>query len=316
MELLESHAILAVLDSEVGFVGSMRSAGATRVFVPSTMLDSAKAVLEERSVHGVWALPSQADLQRENRIGSSLPGGDEEETGPIDFEPPAPGALAPRLSVALGAVAFGLIAQRVCEFFLGSREAIAYLGARFPVTEAVWQPVTAGFMHGSATHMGGNAIFGVFMAVVLFGTHQMGATAFVWLFASVVGIMCEAALTPGVIVIGASAGNYGLVGLWTAGRWERARASLLTRREIIRTLGVLLLLVPGALTPISSTGSRVAVVAHVAGYVAGLLLGWFFRRRLHLAGFERIGRRSRWAGAAAVAIGLSAWAVAVAALLA
>lgn len=315
VDLLESHAILAVLDSEVGLAGGLPRAGATRVFVPSTMLDSAKAVLEERSIGGIWVLPSPPGLPAEDSEPFRALEGDEEDTGPIELEPPAAGPLAPRVYVALGMVALGLTAQWLCEHFLGPRETIAHFGARFPFSEP-WQPVTAGFMHGSATHMTGNALFGVLMAVVLFGTHRMGATAFVWLVASVAGVLSEAAFTPGVFVIGASAGNYGLVGLWTAGQWERARASLLTRRETIRTLGVLLLLVPGALTPISSTGSRVAVLAHVAGYTVGLLLGGVFRRRLDPEGFERIGHRSRWAGATAVAFGLCAWTGALFALLA
>ena len=315
VELLESHAILAVLDSEVGLArAAVQQPSPTRVFVPSAMLDSAKAVLEERSVRGTWALPSQVSLQREE--GGLPPGleGDEDETGPIELEPPVAGAVGLRVLVALTFVAIGVGAQRLCELFLGAVGTVRHFGARVPLTETLWQPVTAGFMHGSFTHMFGNAVFGVLMAVVLFGTHRIGATAFVWLVASMVGIVSEAAFTPGVIVIGASAGNYGLVGLWTAGQWERARASLLTRRETIRTLGVLLLLVPGALTPISSTGSRVAVLAHVAGYGVGLVLGGVFRRRLHPEGFRRITRRSRRAGAAAVGVAVSAWMAALVAL--
>jgi membrane associated rhomboid family serine protease len=118
----------------------------------------------------------------------------------------------------------------------------------------------------------------------------------VWLLSSVVGLATEASLaTTAAMIVGASAGNYGLVGLWANGQLDRARHSLLPRRAVFQTIGLLLLLVPGALTPMTSTGTRVAVIAHAAGFGAGFLLGFLFKRRLLPEKFESIARRSRLA---------------------
>jgi membrane associated rhomboid family serine protease len=57
-------------------------------------------------------------------------------------------------------------------------------------------------------------------------------------------------------------------------------------------MGILLLLVPGALTPVSASGSRIAIMAHAAGFVAGFLSGYAFERRVAPDRLERIGKRS------------------------
>jgi membrane associated rhomboid family serine protease len=142
--------------------------------------------------------------------------------------------------------------------------------------------------------------------VVLLGTHHFGATALVWLLSSTTGLATEATLTPeAVLIAGASAGNYGLVGLWANGQLDRARRSLLPKREKMRTLGILLILLPGALTPISSTGSKVAVLAHLGGFLGGFLLGFVFKRRLIDRELPMIAQRSRIAFGVAAAIVVS-----------
>jgi membrane associated rhomboid family serine protease len=130
--------------------------------------------------------------------------------------------------------------------------------------------------------------------VVLFGTHGFGATMLVWLLSSMAGIGGELWASSSVtFVLGASAGNYGLIGLWAKGQLDRSMVSALPKRERIKTLGVLLLLVPGALTPVSAFGARTAVFAHVAGFLAGFLLGHVFARRVRFEDLEEIGARSR-----------------------
>jgi len=74
---------------------------------------------------------------------------------------------------------------------------------------------------------------------------------------------------------------------------------LLPRRERIRTVGLMLLLVPGAFTPFSATGTKIAVIAHGVGFLVGLLSGVFFKRRLNPEGFASIDWRSKIAGAIA-----------------
>jgi membrane associated rhomboid family serine protease len=65
---------------------------------------------------------------------------------------------------------------------------------------------------------------------------------------------------------------------------------------------VLLLLILGALTPFSSSGTKIAVVAHVAGFFTGLALGFVFERRLVPSRFARIEAFSRHAMMAALAV--------------
>ena len=115
-----------------------------------------------------------------------------------------------------------------------------------------------------------------------------------WLVASMLGLLAQLSTPDTILVAGASAGNYGLVGLWAKGQLERSALSLLPRRERLRTLGVLILLVPGALTPVSSTGSNVAVLAHVVGFVCGFLMGAIFHRRLGQAPNPELEQRARY----------------------
>lgn len=116
-------------------------------------------------------------------------------------------------------------------------------------------------------------------------------------------------------VLGASAGNYGLVGLWAKGQLERSHRAMLPRWDRLRTVGVILLLVPGALTPVTSNGSRVAVLAHAVGFVAGFLGGYVFHRRLGPVEDPSIGRRARWAAILAFAFTVSSFFVAFVLLL-
>lgn len=229
----------------------------------------------------------------------------EEETGPIDLELPEPSPLAPRLLVAMLAIAFGIGLQRTLEiaFGFGARGTLERFAASELLLGEPWRLITAGFLHMGPEHFISNGAFGLLLGVVLFGTHHFGATAFVWVAGSMIGLLAEVSLSgAGALIAGASAGNYALVGVWAKGQLDRAHLSLLSRRERLRTIGILLLLVPGALTPITSSGSRVAVVAHVIGFLTGAVLGYVFERRLAPQRFELIARRSRIAGACALVL--------------
>jgi membrane associated rhomboid family serine protease len=207
------------------------------------------------------------------------------------------------------AVTFGAGAQRLLSLVRSEAEVVHAFGVsreRF-ASGAVWTLVTAGFLHLGLAHALSNAAFALVIGVVLFGTHGVGASAASWLFASMVGLSAEVAASgSGALVAGASAGNYGLVGLWAHGQLERSRRALLPRRERLRTLGILLVLVPGAFTPVTASGGRVAVLAHAAGFVAGFMSGAAFHRRLDPGDFSRIGRRSSIGGIAAVLVTLIA----------
>jgi membrane associated rhomboid family serine protease len=232
----------------------------------------------------------------EKQPDAIVPSTPEEETdeGPIDLELPEPRPLTGRILIAMTVIALGTGFQRLLETWRTPGDVLALFGAKWPITEDLYRIVTAGFLHSGPEHFFSNAMFGILLGVVLFGTHEVGATAFVWLFSSIIGLGTEASLsTSAAFVVGASAGNYGLVGLWANGQIDRARHSLLPRRQLLQTIGLVLLLVPGALTPITSTGARVAVIAHGFGFLAGFVLGFVFKRRLLPDGFASITRRSR-----------------------
>lgn len=338
VELLEANQIPALVNLEIDgilFPWQEPPKGENaRVLVPSTMLPLARDVIH-RATAAARLRPKRFFGLLELRSGASMPAAerapavstpriivepkmlepepksaifeeDDEDTGPIDLELPEPIPLARRIMFAMLAIAFGTAFQRVLEHFLGVPATMARFAAQAPVLAEPWRLISASFLHMSPEHFLSNAVFGVGIGIVLFGTHEIGATALVWLLSSAVGLATEATLSPGAALIaGASAGNYGLVGLWAKGQLERSRASLLPRRERIRTIGILLLLVPGALTPVTSTGTKIAVLAHAAGFLAGSLMGFVFHRRLLPPGFARIGRRSRGALVATSVILLS-----------
>jgi membrane associated rhomboid family serine protease len=324
VSLLEAHEIPALLDLDLdGAVLPWRRSADQRVIevlVPSSMVGKATEVLHR---HDYSTIGGHARTRFRIRFASSLAApaahpapqtfearpdteideDDDEDTGPIDLplpEPPSP--LNSRLLGALAAIGVGAALQRILESMLGPREVVMRFAAKAPITEEPWRLITAGFIHGSLGHFVSNGAFGLLIGVVLFGTHLFGATALVWVIASIVGLASEAVLSPAALIVGASAGNYGLVGLWASGQMQRAKVTLLPRRERIRTIGVLLLLVPGALTPFSSSGTKVAVIAHVAGFLTGGLLGFFFERRLVPARFGLIEERSRVALMAVLAL--------------
>jgi membrane associated rhomboid family serine protease len=324
VSLLEAHEIPALLDLDLeGAVLPWRRSSDQRVIevlVPSSMVGKATEVLHR---HDYATIGGQGRPRFRIRFASSLAPPppkpqahgfepepevvvvpeDEEETGPIELPmPEAPTSLNTRLLAALGGIGFGAALQRIMETVLGPPEVVARFAAKGPITEEPWRLITAGFLHGGLGHFLSNGAFALLIGVVLFGTHLFGATALVWVLSSIVGLASEATLSPMALIVGASAGNYGLVGLWSCGQLQRARVSLLPRRERIRTIGILLLLIPGALTPFSSTGTKIAVIAHVGGFVTGFLLGFLFERRLAPLRFRRIEERSRIALMTAAAI--------------
>ncbi len=314
MSLLEEHQIPALVSSELeGTFLASTGAGDTQVLVPTSMLGRARQVLNAYEFHTVFDA-AYAPVERPSVFPYAAPSPQEEEEeqtfaeqlGPLERELPDPGPFASRARAALGAIVGGLGFQRLFEQVVGEGEAFRRLGASAASWSEPWRLVTASFIHGGPTHMMSNAIFGLLIGVVLFGTHMFGATALVWLLSSAAGLAAEVLMSPEALVVGASAGNYGLVGLWTRGQFERAKVSALPRRERIRTIGVLLLLIPGAMTPFSSSGTRVAVIAHLVGYFVGVLLGGIFHRKLLEEDFEGIETRSGLAAVLTVGlVGLS-----------
>lgn len=324
-QALESAGIPALVQSDVGGLPNIPSAMLVRdgvwVAVPSSMAVDAVEALKDSGVRIVGARRSapiasalgraarQVALARDpSEPLGALPEDDQQEVAtPL----PSSGPIMPRLMIAAGAIAFGALLQQLLVALIGREVLLSTLGATTTHADQLWRLVTAGFMHFSFSHHFSNALFGLIIGVVLFGTHRVGAVMAAWLVSSVVGMTAEMALsTTGALIAGASAGNYGLVGLWVRGQMQRAQQTLLPRRERLRTLGVVVLLVPGALTPVTSSGSRVAVMAHAAGFLAGLIIGGTFERRLAPARFAKIDVYSKAAFVVAATLVIAAFAFA------
>jgi len=312
---LESAGIPALVQSDVGGLPNIPSAVLVGdgfwVAVPSLMTKDAARALATINVPVVGrrggALP--ADLPRDPTEPIGALSEDAEALAPAPL--PDSGPVMPRVALALAAIAFGALGQQILEALLGREVALSTLGATSAHADQWWRLVTAGFAHFSFAHHFSNAVFGLTLGVVLFGTHRVGAVMAAWLVSSMVGVTAEMALsTAGALIAGASAGNYGLVGLWVRGQMQRAGHSVLPRRERLRTLGVIVLLAPGALTPVTASGSRVAVIAHAAGFIAGLLIGGTFERRLRADSLGKIDVWAKLGGVLAAAVVIIAFAFA------
>lgn len=353
LSLLEAHGIPALLDADLeggAFVGFHDPVpeGWSQVLVPISMRANALEVLRNYEGEGAARrsrpasafevprpgtrglrspTPMNAELglralQRGVSYGSDpehdVPGlapGEVLDDGLRGADLPEPSPLTGRLTTALSAIAFGGAMQQLLSWWKGPETLLAQLAARSGHWDELHRLVTASFLHGGPGHFLSNAGFGLVFGAVLFGTHGVGAAALVWLLSSAVGLSAEVGMSSAALVIGASAGNYGLVGLWARGQLERSRVAVLPRRERLKTIGVLLLLLPGALTPFSSTGTRIAVLAHVAGFMTGYLLGFVFPRRLLSQDLDRLEDRSRLAGLVAVVIAAAGWVVGLGHLL-
>jgi membrane associated rhomboid family serine protease len=241
----------------------------------------------------------------------------EPEDEPPFVEPPLPepAPVPVRLAGLAAVVAVLAILPLVLHATGGLAAVVDALAARRGIEDLGARLVSAGVVHFSIEHLASNAIFALVLATVLAGTHFGGATLAAWTAASVLGIGAEVlASTSGAWVGGASAGNYGLVGLWAHGQLQRSRQAPLGHGLRLRTVGLLLLLVPGALTPFTESGARVAILAHAAGFVVGYGVGFVLPRRLVPDDDPRLGARSRRAGALALGVMLGAlaaraWAV-------
>ncbi|MFO0723266.1 MAG: rhomboid family intramembrane serine protease [Myxococcota bacterium] len=291
-EALSSNGIPAAVEP----LPSVRGETRALVVVAFEHHRDADRILRELSIDPIPRFDVGAAVQRDAPI-ALVPLEDEEEEPLLEPAHPDPGPLFGRISLVLLAIAFGIVADRAAEAWLGVRGPIQLFGASLAAQSEPWRFITAGFMHFGLGHALSNAVFALIFGVVLFGTHRPGAVALSWLLASAFGIWAEASVSaPLAWIAGASAGNYGLVGLWAKGQLDRAKVVPMPMRERVRTLGILLVLLPGALTPVTQAGAKVAVLAHAAGFSLGFLSGYLFRRRVREEDEAKIDRRARVGG--------------------
>ena len=88
---------------------------------------------------------------------------------------PDAGPVSARVLWALLAIFFGIGMQLVLEGLLGERSFRSQFAANSMQPSQWYRLVTAGFVHFSFSHYFYNALFGLVMGVVLFGSHRVNA---------------------------------------------------------------------------------------------------------------------------------------------
>lgn len=335
LEALDAAGVPAIrADQVVGSLVGPVPPGVVVLIVPLGLLPQARQVIEQEKLHPVVStkparLPPGEPSSLSAPTGASLgtttsapsvrptqivplrpppprpPLAEAEQDGPLETAPFIAMSGQSRITIALAACSIGAVLQAALVAQGGFEFVRRHLALSWDGHTFHGNAVTAGFVHGSAPHFLSNLVIGLLLGFVLLGTHGFGATAFVWLVASMLGIAAEAYLSPHAVVLGASAGIYGLVGLWLRGELRRASRAVLPRRARIKALGVIVLLAPGALTPFTSSGNRVAVLAHLVGFSVGLLAGSVFPRWLDEDDRSHSDGRNRWALGIAGAITIS-----------
>jgi membrane associated rhomboid family serine protease len=177
------------------------------------------------------------------------------------------------------------------------------------VTGQWWRAVTALTLHADAGHVLANLVFGAVFGLLAGRALGGGVAWLVIVAAGVLGNLANAWVRPPEHVsIGASTAVFASLGMLVAHalyHWRDERGTGLRRwRPLVG--GLLLLAYTGV------GGPRTDVVAHVTGFLAGLLIGWAGCRlppRVLASG-----RVQAAAGLAALVIVVVAWAAALIAL--
>ncbi|MGI8725599.1 MAG: rhomboid family intramembrane serine protease [Methyloceanibacter sp.] len=194
-------------------------------------------------------------------------------------------------------VTFALIAINVLVFFVelsGGDQFIqswAFIPARFnadPAGDAV-TVLTAMFMHGGWVHLFGNMLF-----LWIFGDNvedRFGHRNFLifYLLAGIAATFAQYIFNPGSSIpnVGASGAIAGVLGAYII-MFPQSRVNVLLGRQVVAMPAVIVLGMWIALQLVSGVGTiaytdesadvgGVAYMAHIGGFVAGLMLTFLFR---------------------------------------
>ncbi|MDX1390451.1 MAG: rhomboid family intramembrane serine protease, partial [Acidobacteriota bacterium] len=137
-----------------------------------------------------------------------------------------------------------------------------------------WRLVTSLFVHSSPSHALWNGVSMLVFCVPLITTIGYARTAAVYLGAGICGGLAAVwATEPGVVIVGSSGAVAGLFGAWLSINVVRARRQALTRRALLRVVGVGLLVLPSFVSPTTSAGRAVSVESHMGGLIFGIVVG-------------------------------------------
>ncbi|MBI1737568.1 MAG: rhomboid family intramembrane serine protease [Candidatus Rokubacteria bacterium] len=145
------------------------------------------------------------------------------------------------------------------------------------VADEPWRAVTALTLHVDAVHVLGNAVASAVLVPPLVQRLGVGVAVWLMLVAGVLGNALSAVVhAPDHVAIGASTATFGVIGALAAIRLAPPKRDVPTRRGWVVIAASILLLV------FLGTARTADVIAHAAGLVAGLGLGFgagFFVRR-------------------------------------
>lgn len=162
--------------------------------------------------------------------------------------------------LAINLIAFSLTTRR---------EALEFFGLRATSVEsgALWQPVTAMFLHFDATHLMLNEYGVVILGMPVELVFGKAKTAYLYLSTGIVGNVVSYFILPSyVLTAGASGAVFGLMGA------DIAMTLVKKTRPTGRSLGATLLY--ALVTFVRSMGPQINVVAHLAGLCFGVFAGF------------------------------------------
>ncbi len=166
--------------------------------------------------------------------------------------------------------------------------------------------ITSMFLHGGWLHLGGNMLY-----LWIFGDNvedAMGRFRFIlfFLLCGIAAALAQAAINPSssIPMVGASGGIAGVLGAYLILHPKAAVRCLLVIIVFFRFINLPAWLVLGgwiglqfAAAPqaFQGTGGGVAYMAHIGGFVAGVVLIPFFKKR-HISLFDRGQLPKTWSG--------------------
>jgi membrane associated rhomboid family serine protease len=202
------------------------------------------------------------------------------------------------------------VPARLALYQLGFVPTIVFQGDNLP-TKLILVPawttiITSMFLHGGWLHLGGNMLY-----LWIFGDNvedAMGRVRFIlfYLLCGIAAALAQAAIDPSssIPMVGASGGIAGVLGAYLILHPKAAVRCLMIIIVFFRFINLPAWLVLGgwiglqfAAAPqaFQETGGGVAYVAHIGGFVAGVALIPFFKKR-HISLFDRGQPPKTWSG--------------------
>ena len=202
------------------------------------------------------------------------------------------------------------VLARLALYQLGFVPTIVFQGDTLPTKLTLvpaWATIiTSMFLHGGWLHLGGNMLY-----LWIFGDNvedAMGRIRFIlfYLLCGVAAALAQAAINPSssIPMVGASGGIAGVLGAYLVLHPKAAVRCLLVIIVFFRFINLPAWLVLGgwiglqfAAAPqaFQGTGGGVAYMAHIGGFVAGVALIPFFKKR-HISLFDRGQPPKTWGG--------------------